>query len=362
MTVRDLTVGTDNEREELAQLERLLAELSEELATAEADRAEGLADFARFRAEMERRILPLFAELDRIETAIAQLLATWDRPTAPTTPPAQTRSAGAGSPAASAPTGAGEPTAESWSSAWARGFAERSRARRAEEAAADAATMTGTDEDQANLREAYRAAAKRVHPDTADTDEERDRRTFVMAAINEAYERGDAEAIERILDGEAIRPGPVSDDDVRRRITITERKIAQVRVRLKQLKGWRLAQMSVPYWLRYQISCDQREAGRDHLADLEADTRARIAVSETWLVALRVARQSGATSVPPALREAPPPPDEGPNGPALAVGRTRLWACPVHHEVHRRLMRQGPGVRVCPRPGCFEFDESLLGW
>ena len=46
----------------------------------------------------------------------------------------------------------------------------------------------------------YREAAKRIHPDLATDPADRERRTRFMAEANRAYEAGDAEALQRILD------------------------------------------------------------------------------------------------------------------------------------------------------------------
>ena len=45
-----------------------------------------------------------------------------------------------------------------------------------------------------------REAAKRIHPDLATDPADRERRTRFMADANRAYETGDAEALQRILD------------------------------------------------------------------------------------------------------------------------------------------------------------------
>jgi hypothetical protein len=55
------------------------------------------------------------------------------------------------------------------------------------------------------VREAYREAAKRLHPDLSEDEEDRQRRTMAMARLNAAYERANVAAIERILeDTEAL--------------------------------------------------------------------------------------------------------------------------------------------------------------
>ena len=60
------------EEEHLAEQERLLAELSDQLASREAENKTQDAWFARFRMEYLRRFAPLYAEIDRLEAAVAR--------------------------------------------------------------------------------------------------------------------------------------------------------------------------------------------------------------------------------------------------------------------------------------------------
>ncbi|GAB4515508.1 MAG: hypothetical protein OHK0046_19190 [Anaerolineae bacterium] len=52
----------------------------------------------------------------------------------------------------------------------------------------------------ADLKQVYRKLARRYHPDLAQTEDERAQRTALMMTINEAYQRGDLEALLALLD------------------------------------------------------------------------------------------------------------------------------------------------------------------
>lgn len=81
------------------------------------------------------------------------------------------------------------------------------------------------------LKLAFRQAAKLMHPDRATNEPERLRRTKLMAQVDLAYERGDQQAIEKLVkeygqDPEAITGGdPLSDLVKQLMQELSERKI-----------------------------------------------------------------------------------------------------------------------------------------
>ncbi len=259
----DLQKHTTPEDEHLAEQERLLSDLTEQLASKETEFATSGAEFARFRAAYLRRFATLYGELDQLEAEIARLLAAEED-----TPAAHAKAHEAASRAA-----------------------ESEEAARIAEATPgpadpDAEEPRGVDPDLKNL---YRQAAKLVHPDTAGSDEERERLTRVMAAVNEAYGRGDADAIRRILDGETARPEAIAGDDIGSRLIRTLRKNAQIRARFTALVKLQDALEADPMW---QLFADCREAwaaGEDPLAQDEASLRTRIASAQAQLAALVMA-------------------------------------------------------------------------
>ena len=236
----------------LAEQERLVAELTEQLATQETEFATAGAEFANFRVEYLRRFAPLYAELDRLEAEITRGTSASDE-----TERGQQISGEAelGTAASRAP------------------LAE------AESAAAAA--------PPAELKETFRQVAKAVHPDLAGDDEERERRTQVMAAVNDAYACGDAPALQRILDGETSRPEAIVGTDVASRLVRAIRKVAQIRARFTELVQLQQALEADPMWELFLRVREGWADGVDHLADVEADLRAEIASASARLAALR---------------------------------------------------------------------------
>jgi hypothetical protein len=254
------------EAEHLAQQERLLEELAEQLTTREAEFAETGSGFARFRADYVRRFAPLYAELDRIEADIARRIAADEG----------TRSAQAS---------ADEATA---------------RADESQKALDEGDGTTGDPVEFApgiqepELKALYRDAAKRIHPDLATDPAEKERRHTLMAALNAAYAAGDKDAIQRILDGETARPEAIVGDDVGARLLRVIRKIAQVRGRFTELVELNHALRLDPLFVLFEECRPGWESGRDPLAADEASLRERITAARARLAALLMEADSDA--------------------------------------------------------------------
>lgn len=76
----------------------------------------------------------------------------------------------------------------------------REQATESYEAAHGEASETKEVEASADLKTMFREAAKCIHPDFAKDDVDRANRTRYMAEANDAYSRGDAESLQRIMD------------------------------------------------------------------------------------------------------------------------------------------------------------------
>jgi hypothetical protein len=256
------TPFTTPEAEELDRQERLLGELTEQLATKETEFATTGAEFARFRAVYLRRFAPLYAELDRLEAEIAARLALSEA-----TPAAQARAADAEARAADS----------------AKAVEEASESSAGEADQVDVVPGGPAPE----LRDLYRQAAKMVHPDLVTDEADRARRTKLMAALTEAYATGDADAIRRIVAGEVARPEAITGDDVASNLVRSIRKAAQVRARLTELEQIAGALESDPLFRLFGEVRSVWETGdRDPLAEDEAELRTQIASAQARLAAL----------------------------------------------------------------------------
>lgn len=244
------------EEKHLADQQATLDELADALTAREQAFAEAGTRFARFREMYVRRFAPLYADLDGLEAQVARLLA------------------------------ADSPELERAASEAAE------KARRSEglalELVPEPQTLDGLPSTPA-LRESFKQAARLVHPDLASTDVERERRTVVMARVNEAYASGDQRALEDIIAAENSRPEAITGDDVGAGLVRVLRQIAQVRRRLDELTALEAGLRNDPLWRLYEVVVAGREEGSDRLAELEADLRNRIASAQGRLAAITLA-------------------------------------------------------------------------
>jgi ABC-type phosphate transport system auxiliary subunit len=202
--VSGLTHGTSPEGRELEKKLNELRTLENELAERELELATLRADLQAIEVRYMRLVGTRYAQLDDIEAKIAEALA--------------------------------ERTAQDDP---ARGRAERARAQaresasEAQEAAKPAAREKFT--PSRRLRDLYREAAKRFHPDLTTDEEERTRRNHWMAEANRAYEEGDEARLEAILAEWDSSPETVEGESVAARLVRVIRKIAQVLSRLSSI-------------------------------------------------------------------------------------------------------------------------------
>jgi hypothetical protein len=141
----------------------------------------------------------------------------------------------------------------------------------------------------------FRQLARRIHPDLAADPEERERRTNLMVAANEAYEQGDTAALERLLEEWHRSPEAVTGSGAAADLERTLRRIAQVEAGILRIDE-ELAELdaSAMGWLRRRVDKAARE-GWDLLAhmvreldrqiseaQLELDRRAATATAGAW--------------------------------------------------------------------------------
>lgn len=132
-----------------------------------------------------------------------------------------------------------------------------------------------------DLKRLFREAAKRIHPDFAKDAADLDRRTRFMAEANRAYEAGDAETLQRILDEYHDGAGAVEGEGIGAELIRIIRQISQARERVaaieKELAALRESEVSL-----LKKDADERELeGRDLLAELAASVKEHIERAKT---------------------------------------------------------------------------------
>lgn len=222
-------------REELASVRAALAERELELADLR-------AQLKSFEGQYLRQVGVLYADLDDWNAKIAELEAKL-RPSA---------------------------------SASQRAHETRKRAEETHEAAHGEASKARDFQPSAELKSLFREAAKRLHPDFAKDEADRLLRTRLMAQANDAYSRGDAEALQRILDEFGNSPESVQGEGIGAELVRIIRQIHQARTNIaaieQELTSLRASEIAQ---LKQDCETAEREE-RDLLAEIASNVRERI--------------------------------------------------------------------------------------
>ena len=231
------------EQEELERKREELGAIRAALADRELELADLRAQLKSFEGRYLRQVGVLYAEMDDLDARVAELEASLE------------------------------------SSATARQRAERARKRADDthEATHGEASKAADFKPSADLKTLFREVAKRIHPDFAKDDAERQRRTRFMAEANEAYSRGDAEALQRILDeysesSESVQGEGFGAELIRiiRQIAEAKKHIVAIEQELATLRASEIAK------LRNDVEVAEQR-GRDLLAELAATVGEQVA-------------------------------------------------------------------------------------
>jgi hypothetical protein len=129
----------------------------------------------------------------------------------------------------------------------------------------------------------FRQLARLIHPDLATTAEERERRTNLMVAANDAYEQGDVAALERLLADWHASPEAVTGSGALADLERTLRKIIQAEASMARIEE-ELAELeaSAMGWLRRRVEKAARE-GWDLLAHMVRELDRQISEAQLEL-------------------------------------------------------------------------------
>jgi hypothetical protein len=225
-----------DKREQLAAIRTKLAERESELAQIR-------AQLSAFEGRYLRQVGILYAELDDIEARIT------------------------------------EREVDLYDSDSARHRAEeaRQRAQETHDAAFASAHEAEEFDPPPSLKTLFREVAKRIHPDFARDDAEQKYFTLLMARANQAYRRGDTEALQRLLDDHREINASIADEGaaaellrITRQIQHAERDIAALDAEQHTLLASEIAQLH----LDAEAAASEH---RDLLTELAANLREQIA-------------------------------------------------------------------------------------
>jgi uncharacterized coiled-coil DUF342 family protein len=169
---------------------------------------------------------------------------------------------------------------DSSAAANARAHEAREQARQTYEDADGKASETHDFTPSPELRSLFREVAKRIHPDFCRDAADLERRTGFMAEANRAYEAGDADALQRILDeyqdgADAVKGEGIGAELIRmiRQISQAKERVAAIQRELDTLLKSEIAQLK-------RDSEEAQQKGRDLLAELATSLRGKIQIVE----------------------------------------------------------------------------------
>jgi hypothetical protein len=182
------------EEKELTRLETEQAELKEQVTSAELALETTKIETAQFQHRYYQAVGRLYAQLDELDAQIATARM-------------------------------GQFPDDADIKADARATRQQAK-RSAEEAGLLEAQPPPPSAIASGFKQTYRQAVKLMHPDLALTEQERQRRTGLMALVNLAYERGDQRAIEKLMEEFGQDPEAIVGEDIGSRIVKAIRRIA----------------------------------------------------------------------------------------------------------------------------------------
>lgn len=197
MSERNLTETTSNWREQVEELQKLLAVIQVELIDAETGLAERLAAINAFEFKLRKLTTHLVERLDKLEAEIAAFrkqLRHLDN-------------------------GIDEDSQGPWSVDDVEDVATGEGAQaegeyRYRDAAPGEAPQELDEDEGAELKKLYRLLARRFHPDLALDEADREYRTQLMMAINAAYTAHDLEKLRQLaLEPDSVHELELADSD-----------------------------------------------------------------------------------------------------------------------------------------------------
>jgi hypothetical protein len=251
-------------RAELAVLKRLLADREFELTSFESD----LGDFEiRYRRALGQRYAVLDDLADQIEQA--KLDMSGARPPDGAEPGGQA-AGGLGDIDGDGPEGPGQ----NWAWAWGEREPEHEFHKIV----------------SVEAKRLFRTLARRIHPDLARDPAERERRTNLMVAANNAYEQGDVETLRHLLDEWDQSPDSVAGSSTAAELERIIRHVLRLEARLGHIdKRFSDLESSAMGWLRRRVDKAASE-GWDLLSHMVKELDRQIAEARVELEGIELER------------------------------------------------------------------------
>jgi len=242
--MQSITRSLGLNQEEIVRKQQELKELEQELAENELDLSTARRDLNLFENRYQQAVGCKYAELDRLKASVFEMATRIHPDSRDFKPQAE----------------AAREQAEQSTHNW--------------EVHQEVAELESPEPSE-ELKKMFRDAAKKIHPDLTTDPEERERRHALMARLNQAYELGDVEQVQAILndwevinDWDQLTPG--------KQLSRLLKQIGQVRHRFNQIQA-ELEQLKFSEMFRLKDFVENSEKqGEDVLADMVSDVEEKI--------------------------------------------------------------------------------------
>lgn len=246
---REIAVRPKPEDAELEGKRKELQDLENQLLERELYLAEIHRDLASFEQRYLKIVGVKYAELDELQALIAELRARRE-------PSVKTQSAARDA---------------------------RARADKSNATSTKALTERERFSPSPTLKSLYKEIARRIHPDLATDEQDRERRQKLMAEANLAYEEGDEARLRAILEDYESSPETVEGEGAGADLVRVIRKIAQIRRRLVEIDR-KVRDIVESEWFELKEKVAQaKEQGRDLLTEMASAVNGRIEAAKASL-------------------------------------------------------------------------------
>ena len=251
------------EDREIARRTESVSKLVEQLSERELQVTTLGNELARFRQRYAMKIGRLYAEIDRLDARIASRKAEATQPS-------------------EAKVTADDALARARQSAAEAGLPPPD----APDSETPVQLELVTEPPSTELKQIYRKAAMRFHPDRATTDSERVRRTAIMSALNVAYAKNDLLAIENLLNRAGSDPEEIAGDDIGSQLIRLIRRESQIKRRFVELEAEIQTIQNDEVYALWQSVQEAEAIGADPLGELATQIEVQIAEKRVELESL----------------------------------------------------------------------------
>ncbi|MDA0596036.1 MAG: exonuclease domain-containing protein [Chloroflexi bacterium] len=133
------------------------------------------------------------------------------------------------------------------------------------------------------LKSMFRDAAKQVHPDLADDEQDRKLRTRLMADLNEAYAKGDKDAIKKIVDQYNASEDAVQGEGVGYDLVRMIRRLSQIRNHITELESKKASLEQSDDWVNVLAAREAEDRGENYFRSFSEKLMKRIEYLETQI-------------------------------------------------------------------------------